>query len=136
MKVSSGAEDRIELTKVSKLGEEGFKCNLKVVSGHFSAAMEFWFDNGSARKVADCLETIYTDPKAEARLGFRDEPQYIDFKGDGLGHIDISGQLTDFGPPHQRLDFAFRTDQTLISGFLEELKNVLRLLIQETGSKL
>ena len=124
MKLSSGAEEKIELTDFTKLDDEGFKCQLNVISGPFTADIEFWFDISSAREVIECLGKIYEKPRAEAKLGFRYEQPYIQFKGDGLGHIEISGLLVE-GPPFQRLEFTFQSDQTLISEFLSELRDLI-----------
>jgi hypothetical protein len=51
MKLSSGAEDKIELTNFTKLDDEGFKCELDLISGPFTAHIEFWFDISSARSI-------------------------------------------------------------------------------------
>jgi hypothetical protein len=55
MKLSSGAEEKIELTDFTKREDEGFKCQLNVISGPFTADIEFWFDISSAREVIECL---------------------------------------------------------------------------------
>jgi hypothetical protein len=126
MELSSGAEDKIELSDFTKLDDEGYKCQLNLMSKPFAAEIEFWFDLVSAKGVVKCLENIHEKPREEAKLGFRYEQPYIQFKGDGLGHIEVSGLLVD-GPPFQRLEFTFQSDQTLISGFLAELKDLLEI---------
>lgn len=123
MKLSSAAEDKIELTDFTKLDDEGFKCQLNLKSGPFSAEVEFWFDALSAKEVVNCLENIHENTRGEAKLSFRYEQPYIHFKGDGLGHIEVSGLLVE-GPPFQRLEFSFQTDQTMISEFLTELRDL------------
>jgi hypothetical protein len=124
MKLSSGAEDKIELTEFTKLDDEGFKCELDLISGPFTAHIEFWFDISSASEVLKYLEKIHENPRAEAKLAFRYEQPYIQFKGDGLGHIEVSGLLVD-GPPFQRLEFTFQSDQTLISEFVTDLRDLI-----------
>jgi hypothetical protein len=124
MKLSSGDKDKIELSRFEILADEGYKCQLSLVSGPFTADIEFWFDISSAKEVVTCLEHIYDKPRAEAKLAFRYEQPYIQFKGDGLGHIEISGLLT-YGPPFQRLEFTFQSDQTLVSPFVDELKALI-----------
>ena len=129
MKLSSGTgtEDKIELTHFENLGDEGYKCQLILISGPFTANLEFWFDISSAKEVIKCLENIYGKPRTEARLSFRLEEPYIQFKGDGLGHVMVSGLLT-YGPPFHRLEFIFQSDQTLVPPFVDSLKSLIQPL--------
>lgn len=50
------------------------------------------------------------------------EGNTIEFKGDGHGHIEVSGKIFDSAMTHT-LDFSFMTDQTVYPQFIRELES-------------
>ncbi len=124
LELPSPHEDKLILSSFEKLGDEGYKCQLDLSSGSFTAKTEFWFDKTSARQVLEVLRHIFEQPHGKARLSFRYEEPFIEFKGDGLGHIAVSGLLTE-GPPFQRLEFFFQTDQTMVGVFMKNLEELI-----------
>jgi hypothetical protein len=124
IELPSGYEDKLTLSSLEKLDDESYKCQLDLSSGSFTAKIEFWLDTVSARQVLDVLSHIIDQSRGTARLSFRYEEPFIEFKGDGLGHIAVSGLLTE-GPPFQRLEFVFQTDQTMVGSFIKNLENLL-----------
>lgn len=125
IELSSEYGDRLVLAGFEKLDDEGYKCQLNLSSGAFTAETEFWFDKLSARQVLKVLSQIFEQPRGAARLSFRYEEPFVEFKGDGLGHIFVSGLLAE-GPPFQRLEFAFQTDQTMVGTFIKSLEILLK----------
>jgi hypothetical protein len=80
MKLSSCVEDNFELTNFENLDDEGFKCQLNLVSGPFAADIFFWFDISSAKEVVKCIENIYENLRGEAKLGSRMSILIFDLK--------------------------------------------------------
>jgi hypothetical protein len=50
------------------------------------------------------------------------EDPYIQFEGNGRGHVTVSGKLQVTGDHMQQLEFEFRTDQTALGPFIQELE--------------
>ena len=112
--------DKIELYRDGSGGH----CLLEVVSAPFSASFSFYFDNPPFTEFVRCLETIHRTLAGEARLGNNHEDPYISFRGDGRGHITVSGLLVVYDEHSQKLAFSFESDQTSLPSFISDLRKV------------
>jgi hypothetical protein len=104
----------------------GGTCFLEVSSPPFKAAVSFFFDAPPILTFIDALEGIYRTLIGEARLGLQFEEPYFSLRGDGNGHVSVSGVFTGGSENEQRLEFSFVTDQTALRPFILELKEICR----------
>ena len=100
-----------------------------VSSAGFSASTSMDVDIKEVSGFCDRLNEIYTTLKGEAKIS---EPfgyeQNICFKGDGCGHIFISGKLHSNGAYglYQELKFENTLDQTHFPAFLKKITTYVR----------
>ena len=106
-------------------GARGGMCNLQLISTLFSASTRFTFDYPSLPDFIQHLAALEQRLEGEARLGQQFEEPFVLFRGDGLGHITVSGVLVDYGDQSQRLEFEFTTDQTALGPFIQTLRDVI-----------
>lgn len=97
-----------------------------VVSLPFRAHVQFFFDWPPLNQFVKQFAAIEQSLSGEATLGQQFEDPYIKFKGNGCGHIEVSGLLTEYGEHIQRLQFSFTTDQTAIGPFIVGLRSVVQ----------
>ena len=100
----------------------GGVCQLYVVAAPFSASVQFFFDSMQLPRFVDNLAVIERTLSGEARLGLQFEEPHIAFRGDGRGHVIVSGLLTDTREQMQRLEFCFVTDQTALGALISALR--------------
>jgi hypothetical protein len=106
--------------------QSGGSCDLEVISLPFRANIRFFFDWPPLNQFVEQLEDIEQSLSGEATLGQQFEEPYIKFKGNGLGHIEVSGLLIVYNENIQKLEFSFTTDQTAVGPFIEELRSVVQ----------
>jgi hypothetical protein len=104
----------------------GGGCLLEVKSGPFAAKVQFFFDAGPWRAFLRDLDALNESLSGEAKLGLDFEEPFIAFRGDGRGHIQVSGLLIEHSAHSQRLEFSFVADQTALAPFLSDLREVAR----------
>lgn len=98
-----------------------------VDSDGFSAVADMDVDIKQLIAFADDLTKLYNTLKGVAKI---QEPygmqQFIEFSGDGIGHIYISGKLNSFGQngSAQELKFENSVDQTCLPKFISNLSDV------------
>jgi hypothetical protein len=63
--------------------------------------------------------------RGTARLQSIFEDPYIELALDHAGKVRVSGDLVQHGPPTQRLQFEFMTDQTVLAPFARDLRACL-----------
>lgn len=107
----------------------GGRCNLELKSFPFQAQVQFYFGVPSLSEFSDQLRALEVSLLGKARLGNLYEEPYLEFEGDGHGHITVSGTLQVSGNHTQQLDFEFGTDQTALGTFAHELKDASRYAI-------
>jgi len=104
--------------------DSGGVCNLEVVSTPFSASTRFFFDVPSLGVFIENIAVIERTLSGEAKLGQEFEEPYVLFRGNGRGHITVSGLLIDSTEHMQKLQFSFKTDQTSLGPFIASLRKV------------
>ncbi|WP_156226476.1 hypothetical protein, partial [Herbaspirillum chlorophenolicum] len=75
--------------------DSGGVCRLDLRSSPFQAQIDFFFDNPVFPDFVAQLERLKDSLVGKARLGNCHEEPFIQFEGDGLGHILVSGKLLD-----------------------------------------
>lgn len=99
--------------------------DVKVVSGDFSGLSPYWeYDH---KMLADFIEQLKDLMYARINEVVFQEigtGQKILFKGDGQGHITVSGTICSEGVHTQSLSFEFVTDQTVYHSFIDQLQKL------------
>ena len=97
---------------------------MRVVSDGFSGESSGCeCDHKDIKELAAQLRALIDFKADEAVFRELDYNSEIHFKGDGLGHITVSGILYgDLG--RQSLNFSFETDQTVYPAFINSLKKL------------
>ena len=98
-----------------------YEATLIVRSGGFSAERAFFFDEYHLSGFIESLVEMDRAFRGTARLGHQWEDQFIELTVDASGHVLVSGSLVEHDVPGQRLDFAFRTDQTVLRPLIRDL---------------
>jgi len=102
----------------------GGVCALEIVSPPFSARDRFYFDTPALTTFIEQLANIERTLVGEARLGQQFEEPYVLFRGNGRGHINVSGLLIDQSEHGQKLEFSLTTDQTALGSLIAGLREV------------
>jgi hypothetical protein len=92
----------------------GYCTRLAVRSGWIYAEYDFFFEAHALARFLKDLEQIDHTLTGVARLKPAYEAQFVEFRGDGKGHVLIKGELMEHGQMEQRVEFAFETDQTCL----------------------
>lgn len=97
-----------------------------VSSSGFSATATMDIDIKRLPFFCNELKNVYDSLNGKARLQEAFGDQYIEFCGDGKGHIGIAGQLESNGSDgfSQKLQFENRIDQTFLPAFLASLNSL------------
>lgn len=98
--------------------------DIRIVSGMFSGVADGCeYDYKEWRKFVEQLNNLIlfkTDKVVLHEIGYGGT---INFVGDGLGHIEVSGLVYGNAMSHS-LQFEFMTDQTAFPSFLTELQSL------------
>ena len=98
--------------------------NIRIVSGTFSGLADGCeYDYKEWKKFVEQLNDLILFKTNEAILFEIGYGGKISFKGDKLGHIEISGLVYGNAMTHS-LQFEFTTDQTVFPSFISELKKL------------
>lgn len=96
--------------------------NIRIVSGVFSGLADGCeYDYKEWKKFVEQLNDLLLFKTNEAILEEIGYGGKISFKGDKLGHIEVSGLIYGGAMSHS-LKFEFMTDQTAFPSFINELK--------------
>jgi hypothetical protein len=106
-----------------------FQAELHVKAGPFIAKSTFYCDKSALNQFVIGLREMETTLKGSATLKPILEPGIITMELDNLGHLDVRGEIEEFGNGKnlqpQKLIFGFRTDQTCLGDFERSLSQLL-----------
>jgi hypothetical protein len=113
----------LTLRSCHRLGSD-FGCLLSLRSGPFSADVDFYFEGHALLQFVDDMRGIDTSLRGKARLKLDFEDPFLELEGDGRGHVHVRGLLVQTGDVSQRMEFHFRTDQTCLRPFIDDLEHL------------
>ncbi len=97
--------------------------DVKVVSDGYSGHSQYWeYDHRELAGFISQLEELAAGKINEVVFQEIGTGQRIFFKGDGQGHITVSGTISSDGVHPQSLSFEFVTDQTVYTDFIKQLQ--------------
>jgi hypothetical protein len=109
------ADPSLRLREVTRFAADGgFRANLVVRSGGFSADRPFFFDGVGLARFLDDLQRLERMEPGFARLRASDGPDLVGVQLHGRGDVTVFGALHDHGRVTQSLRFALSTDQTVL----------------------
>lgn len=101
-----------------------FSAMLQVASRGFSCKHRFYFDRFYAEQMVAALEGMVSGKVVKGILKQEFEKDHIIFVNDRLGHVYVSGEVSEQGTDHS-LMFVISTDQTVLRPFIDELRAVI-----------
>ena len=119
------AAHQLRLAEIEKFSDgSGYVCRAEVQSGEFSYRGPFFFDDTSLRPSVEALELACAGSSSQgsATLKGQWETDFILFRWNEFGHVFVEGVLSEQTVPLQRLEFAFRTDQTVLEALARHLR--------------
>jgi hypothetical protein len=117
----------LALRNVERFADDsGFCAELVVRSRGYAARQLFHFDRSGLQAFVRALEQMDSTLKGAATLQTPYENHFMRLEVDKLGHVCVAGELRDY-EASQHLKFCFRTDQTCLAPFAEELPHCLHL---------
>lgn len=102
----------------------GYATRLEIRSGWVSVDYPFHFEPQCLGKFLTALESLDRTLAGTARLKPLYEEQFVEFQGNGQGHITVRGELVEDGVRQQRVHFAFGTDQTCLRPLIIALRTI------------
>ncbi|KZN48835.1 hypothetical protein [Pseudoalteromonas luteoviolacea] len=117
-------DDRVilELSEFELLGSS-FKCTVTLSSRGFGFHGAVYFDN--PKKFLSDLEIMNSTMIGSAELKEDYNDHFLKFELNHLGHLIVSACFVEYSEHSQNLAVEFKTDQTCLPSFLEDLKLVL-----------
>jgi hypothetical protein len=118
-------EKRLELRNCKKFGDgSGYAVSIFARSGNFSAEIDFYFEEYPLEQFLKNLALMSRTLKGTAILKPMWEDDFVEVKALNLGHISVTGELSQLSDYSQKLSFGFETDQTALAPFVEQLSNL------------
>lgn len=115
---------RLKLFDISGAGDD-YTCRVQITSHGFSCDRPFHFSRSYLERFCIALKAIDCSLEGHAELRHDYEDDTICIKGDGLGHLEISGSIVQHGELEQQLDFGFVTDQTCLRTLIPDIERIL-----------
>ncbi|HKJ32815.1 MAG TPA: hypothetical protein VKA34_13355 [Balneolales bacterium] len=115
----------LELSGFELFEKGSFSCKLKIRSRGFGIEKTEYFDNIS--DFIDQIETMNTTLTGQAIIRENYHDHYIKFEITKTGHVIVSGHLFEYSQHKQELLFEFKTDQTCLEPFIQDLKQVFKV---------
>ena len=98
-----------------------YKCELVLRSGKLSAEVPFYFDANSLAETLQQLKSMQQALSGTATIGQQYEEDHIQIIVNQYGQVVVSGTIIEYGEYKQRLEFMFRTDQTILAPLIHDL---------------
>ncbi len=97
-----------------------------VESGGFKGNSEFDIDIKEMAIFCGSISEIYSSLRGTATVKEAFGDQYVDFKGDGKGHVSVRGLISSRDEFSQELKFENMIDQTVLKDFSKELSDAYK----------
>jgi hypothetical protein len=113
----------VRLSHVEKFcNGSGYRCDLAVVSGGFSCLRPFYFDDLALSVAVPALREMAAGAEGKCVIKGQWEEDFLQIEANEMGHVWVSGEILEHSEFDQRLKFAFRTDQTILSHLANDLQ--------------
>lgn len=125
--MSNDVHDYVRIGVTTQLPGSSFdrarwlRCDIEVKCGAITAHMAGYRLRAEVfARFRERVKALYSNPEGTVTLAGDDERFSLGFEGDGLGHIEVSGELRDepFLDAGGRFTFSFGSDQTFLRRFI------------------
>jgi hypothetical protein len=99
--------------------------SIAVAAGAFRGKVDAAFQVAELVAFRNDLAALYKTLTGRAALRTMEEQLSLDFEGNGLGSVEMRGEILDQPGIGNRLEFALSLDQTQIGAALAQLERVL-----------
>ena len=115
----------IQLVSVQKFTDgSGYRCDLHVCSGGFSCDRPFYFDDVALADALGSIQRMMSGMAGHAIIKGEWETDFLRLESNEMGHVVVSGEITEHSEYQQCLVFSFRTDQTILGPLNDELRRL------------
>jgi hypothetical protein len=104
--------------------KDWFSANVDIQAGGFKGTVSTYLDRSDFERFLPQIRWLYETLKGEARFDTIERQIEFVLKGDGKGHITLSGFLKD-RPDGNELSFELEFDQTLLKRSISEIETYL-----------
>ncbi len=118
----------LRMVGVQLCSTDAFRCLLTVRSNGFALEeVPFWIGIRELKQFCQQLHRMneFQDFETPAVLYWDCELDEITFSMSRAGHVFVRGDFRSFGQCEQRLQFAFETDQTVLTSFVTALEALI-----------
>jgi hypothetical protein len=114
----------VRLSRVERFRDgSGYCCDLTVVSGGVSCtSAKFYFDHKALTVAVSALDAMASGIPGKCILKGEWEDDFVVIESNDMGHVRVGGEIQEQSEFMQCLQFAFRTDQTVLSPLARDLK--------------
>jgi len=106
----------VRLEQIEKFRDgSGYVCEMTVRSDWLSLSRKFYFDDVSLSVAVPALRVMATGAEGTCKIKGQWEEDYLQIDSNVMGHVQVSGEVIEHSEFDQRVRFAFRTDQTILS---------------------
>ena len=136
MEISFGHPERERITfsisddiseQIKKSSGQSVTAHVQIQSGGFTGNADLWLDVSDFARFAPEVQRLYETLKGDACFRTTENQIGLVLKGDGRGHIDLSGRLLDRCGDGNELLFKLDLDQTQLKDPITELEHFLKL---------
>lgn len=99
---------------------------ISLKTGAFTVKYSAYFQTTDLQFLHDELITLHKNLNGEFTFSTLEEQLELNFKGDGIGHIEISGIAQDRAGIGNTLNFELHIDQTSLTPLIQEIHEALK----------
>ena len=115
----------VRLVSVEKFEDgSGYRCDLHVRSGGFACERPFYFDDVALADAVESIQRMMSGAAGHAVIKGQWETDFLRIESNEMGHVVVSGEITEHSEYQQGLVFSFRTDQTVLGPLHDELRRL------------
>jgi hypothetical protein len=114
--------------QLKKSAGQSVTARVEVQVGGFTGYAELWLDVSDFVRFVPEVQRLYETLEGEACFETIENQISLVLKGDGKGHINLSGRLLDRCGDGNELLFKLFFDQTLLRQSISELEHFLKLV--------
>jgi hypothetical protein len=135
MEISFGHPERERITfsipydiseQLKKSSDQSVTAQVQIRAGGFTGYADLWLDVSDFARFAPEVQRLYETLKGEARFETIENQISLVLKGDGKGHINLSGRLLGRCGDGNELLFKLDLDQTQLKHPISELEQFLK----------
>jgi hypothetical protein len=114
-----------ELQRVKQSSDTWLAAEAEIKAGKFSGRATLWLDLSDFARFITSAQSLYNTLEGEARFETIESQIGFLLKGDGKGHIALTGFLLDRCGDGNELRFTLDFDQTMLPKTISEIENLL-----------